>query len=163
VIVYWFLKLKSRFLHIDDTLDTFSCHAIGGIVGAFCTGLFCQNDVNTQGPDGAFFGNPVQMWKQIAGILVVSPLLSFLQYCLFRYFKTVGFSAVCTAGILLPMQLTFGIRLNPDDQIVGMDMTGHGESWFGPTTQSHRSTIVENKNKVSPHIPPTIGEDTTPV
>ncbi len=155
--------MKSRFLHVDDTLDTFSCHGIGGIVGAFCTGLFCQSDVNTLGPDGAFFGNPLQLWKQIAGILVVSPLLFFIQYCLFRYLKTVGFSVVCTAGILLPMQLAFGIRLNPEDQIVGMDMTGHGESWLGPTAQSHPSTIVANNNKVSPSIRPGISEDTSRV
>lgn len=74
-IVYWWLKLKSRFLHVDDTLDTFSCHGIGGIVGAFCTGLFCQIDINSLGANGAFYGNPLQMWKQLAGILVVSFLI----------------------------------------------------------------------------------------
>ena len=77
VIVYWWLKLRTRFLHFDDTLDVFSCHGMSGIVGTFCTGLFCQLDVNPQGANGAFFGNPLQLWKQIAAILVVNAFISF--------------------------------------------------------------------------------------
>jgi len=43
---------------------------IGGIAGAFMTGLFCQKSVNPEGSvDGAFYGRPIQLWYQIAGIL----------------------------------------------------------------------------------------------
>ena len=43
---------------------------IGGISGAFMTGLFCQHSVNEAGgADGAFYGRPIQLWYQIAGIL----------------------------------------------------------------------------------------------
>jgi ammonia channel protein AmtB len=43
---------------------------IGGMAGAFMTGLFCQKSINEAGgADGAFYGNPVQLWYQIAGIL----------------------------------------------------------------------------------------------
>jgi ammonia channel protein AmtB len=44
--------------------------SIGGMAGAFMTGLFCQKSINEAGgADGAFYGNPVQLWYQIAGIL----------------------------------------------------------------------------------------------
>ena len=80
VSVYWWLQLKKYFLHIDDTLDTFSCHGVGGIVGCFCVGLFSQKDVNTNGYDGAFYGNPLQMWRQLAGILTVSSIIETFLY-----------------------------------------------------------------------------------
>ena len=43
--------------------------SLGGILGAFLTGLFSQQAVNKDGYDGAFYGRPIQMWYQIAGIL----------------------------------------------------------------------------------------------
>ncbi|CAM4839355.1 unnamed protein product, partial [Rotaria magnacalcarata] len=129
VIVYGWLKLKARYLHFDDTLDAFSCHGMSGIVGTFCTGLFCQIDINAQGANGAFYGNPVQLWRQIAAILV-----------------TASFSAAVTAGILLPMHFTFGIKHTSADQIIGLDKTMHGESWFGPGHHAYPSKNPTNSN-----------------
>ena len=42
---------------------------LGGITGAFLTGLFAEKSWNSNGADGAFYGRPIQMWYQIAGIL----------------------------------------------------------------------------------------------
>jgi Amt family ammonium transporter len=89
-IVYVLLLLK-RYMHYDDTLDVAIVHGcgmrnlivflysksnqlcfllIGGIAGAFMTGLFCEKWVNVDGgADGAFYGRPIQLWYQIAGIL----------------------------------------------------------------------------------------------
>lgn len=69
--VYWWLKLKKYFLHVDDTLDTFSCHGMGAIIGGLLTGLFAQTSVNSSALDGAFYSNPIQIWRQLAGILTV--------------------------------------------------------------------------------------------
>jgi ammonia channel protein AmtB len=41
----------------------------GGVMGAFMTGLFSDVTWNPNGADGAFYGRPVQLWYQIAGIL----------------------------------------------------------------------------------------------
>ncbi|CAF0734245.1 unnamed protein product [Didymodactylos carnosus] len=134
VCVYCALKVKKRFLYFDDTLDTFSCHGIGGIVGGFMTGLFCQAELNSGGYNGAFYGNPRQMWLQLAGILT----------------GTV-FSAACTAGILLPMHLLFGIKLDIKDQVVGMDRVAHGESW---------AIEIITSNEVATNTPTSIHPDT---
>ncbi|CAF1592242.1 unnamed protein product, partial [Adineta steineri] len=99
-IVHSLLLLK-RFMRFDDTLDVALIHGCGGISGAFMTGLFSQKWVNEiSGADGAFYGRPVQLWYQIAGILTA-----------------IGFAAACTAGILLPLHLIMGIRLAKEDEV----------------------------------------------
>ncbi|CAF2615652.1 unnamed protein product [Rotaria sp. Silwood2] len=107
-IIYIALLYKHR-LGIDDTLDVGIMH--GG--GAFLTGLFSQRSMNTiNGADGAFYGNPIQMWYQLAGILTA-----------------IGFSGACTLAILLPLKWTIGIRISIQDEIAGLDWAVHGERW----------------------------------
>ncbi|CAF3545690.1 unnamed protein product, partial [Rotaria sordida] len=112
VIIYFAILYKHN-IGIDDTLDVGIMHGGGGIIGAFMTGLFSQRSVNTiTGADGAFYGNPKQLWYQIAGILTA-----------------IGFSAACTIGILLPLHWTIGIRISVQDEIAGLDWAVHGERW----------------------------------
>ncbi|CAF3222257.1 unnamed protein product [Rotaria socialis] len=108
-IVYLFLLGKNRFFHVDDSLDVFTCHGVGGLIGSLLTGLFCQTDVSSKVNNGALYGNPVQLWYQVAGILITS-----------------AFSVACTAAILLPMHFTIGIRTSRDQQIRGLDNVAHG-------------------------------------
>ncbi|CAF3400658.1 unnamed protein product, partial [Rotaria sp. Silwood2] len=85
----------------------------GGIIGAFLTGLFPEKWVNSKdGVNGAFYGRPIQLWYQIAGILTA-----------------IGFAAACTAGILYPLDWIMGIRLAEKDELEGLDIAAHGESW----------------------------------
>ncbi len=108
-IVYVFLTGKKHFFHIDDTLDVFSCHGIGGFIGTALTGLFCQVDVNSDGKNGAIYGRPIQLGHQLLGIVI-----------------TISYSAVCTAIILLLMHFTIGIRINREEQVRGLDNVAHG-------------------------------------
>ncbi|CAF1580895.1 unnamed protein product, partial [Adineta steineri] len=62
--------------------------------------------------DGAFYGRPIQLWYQTVGILTA-----------------IGFAALCTAGILYPLDWIIGIRLAKEDELEGLDLTAHGESW----------------------------------
>ncbi|CAF4902471.1 unnamed protein product, partial [Rotaria sp. Silwood1] len=82
------------------------------------------NSIN--GADGAFYGNPIQMWYQLAGILTA-----------------IGFSCACTIGILLPLKWTIGIRISVQDEIVGLDWAVHGERW----------EVVGNENKTTKTTP----------
>ncbi|CAF0951617.1 unnamed protein product [Didymodactylos carnosus] len=101
-------------------------------------GLFCQQAVNPAGFDGAFYGHPIQMWRQLAGILT-----------------TIGFVSVVTAGILLILHFTIGIRLDPKDQALGLDRVAHGESWeiqdrFKDVGTNTRSSIRPNQRPIYP-------------
>ncbi|CAF3963784.1 unnamed protein product [Rotaria sp. Silwood1] len=107
--IYLFLLGKKRFFHVDDSLDVFTCHGLGGLIGTLLTGLFCQTVVSSEVKNGALYGNPVQLWHQVAGVLT-----------------TCVFSAACTAAILLPMHFTIGIRIDRLQQIRGLDNVIHG-------------------------------------
>lgn len=107
--IHLFLSGKKHFFHVDDTLDVFSCHGMGGFIGTILTALFSQVDVNKNGRNGALYGNPM-----------------LLAYHLLAAVVTIAFSAITTAAILLPMHFTVGIRINRQDQVRGLDNVAHG-------------------------------------
>lgn len=121
LVIHLFLTGKKHFFHVDDTLDVFSCHLLGGSVGTLLTGLFSEKSVNAAANNGAVYGNPIQLWYQTLAILAVA-----------------GYSAVCTAVILFPLHWTVGIRINRIDQVRGLDTVAHGviEVELQPTVQT---------------------------
>jgi Amt family ammonium transporter len=60
--------LKERW-HYDDSLDAFGVHGVGGILGALLTGVFAQKASTPSGADGLLAGNPVQLLKQLVGVV----------------------------------------------------------------------------------------------
>lgn len=132
-LVFLFLLGKKYYFHVDDTLDVFSCHGLGGFIGTMLTGVFCQRDVNGVVSDGAVYGGPIQLWYQLAGILV-----------------TVAYSAVCTAAILLPMHYTIGIRIDRMDQVRGLDNVAHGVIIEEQLPQQIRPSVFKQKTSIHP-------------
>ena len=140
--IYLFLTGKKHFFHIDDTLDVFSCHGMGGFIGTSLTGLFCQVDVNNSGKNGAFYGNPIQFAHQLIGIAI-----------------TIAFSAFCTAAILLPMHFTIGIRINRLDQVRGLDNVAHGILDLEQTQKAQQMKSRNIKQKTNETAVPPIPID----
>ena len=97
-------------LKVDDTLDVFAVHGIGGIWGALATGLFATVAVNSAGANGAFFGNPHQLLIQAAAVGV-----------------TLLYAAAVTFIILKVVDALVGLRVFPDEEILGLDASQHGE------------------------------------
>lgn len=100
-------------LGYDDSLDAFGIHGVGGLWGAIATGLFASTAVNEAGADGLFFGNPVQLWIQVEGIV----------YCAL-------YGIAVTAIIVLAMKACMRVRADEGEQIVGMDALEHGERGY---------------------------------
>lgn len=100
-------------LGYDDSLDAFGIHGVGGLWGAIATGLFASTAVNEAGADGLFFGNPMQLWIQIEGIV----------YCAL-------YGIAVTAIIVLAMKACMRVRADEGEQIVGMDALEHGERGY---------------------------------
>jgi Amt family ammonium transporter len=69
--IYWVPKLV-KIVKIDDRLDAFAFHGVGGIIGSLLTGLFANKEVNSGGVDGAFYGTGELLGKQIVAILVTT-------------------------------------------------------------------------------------------
>ena len=106
------LRLRSR---VDDALDVFSVHGVGGAFGALATGVFATTAVNSAGVDGLLAGNPGQLLTQAFGAAVVAM-----------------YSAVATAGILFVVNLVVPIRVAAPAEEAGLDLAQHGEIAYQP-------------------------------
>eukprot|EP01114_Cavostelium_apophysatum_P019129 TRINITY_DN6072_c0_g1_i1.p1 TRINITY_DN6072_c0_g1~~TRINITY_DN6072_c0_g1_i1.p1 ORF type:complete len:551 (+),score=120.57 TRINITY_DN6072_c0_g1_i1:106-1653(+) len=113
IFAYGSIRLKGL-LRVDDSLDVFFCHGVGGAVGTLMTGLFATKQINPNGPDGAFYGNPKQFGLQLLAVVV-----------------TIGLSTIATAIVLLVFKYTpIGLRTNAKWEEDGMDATIHKEEAF---------------------------------
>jgi Amt family ammonium transporter len=95
---------------VDDALDVFGVHGIGGILGALLTGVFATKAINPAGADGLLFGNPGQLGVQALAVVVA-----------------IVYSAGVTWGLLKLVDLTIGLRVSKDEEQQGLDTTQHGE------------------------------------
>ncbi len=103
--------LKGKFKY-DDALDAFGVHGIGGMWGSLGTGLFATAMIQP-GINGLFYGNPKQMLFQLADIGAV-----------------LVYSFVVTAIIFKVVDLLVGMRANPKEEDMGMDLSQHNEKAY---------------------------------
>ncbi|MGN6604272.1 MAG: ammonium transporter, partial [Ginsengibacter sp.] len=74
---------------LDDTLDVFPCHGIGGIVGMILTGIFATKTVNATGNNGLFYGNPAFFFTQLKGLGIVIAYSFSVSYGIFKFINWV--------------------------------------------------------------------------
>jgi len=99
--------LKHR-LGYDDSLDAFGVHGVGGAWGALATGLFA-----TVGASGLIAGNLHQLWLQLLGLLAAG-----------------AYAVVVSLGIIYLLKVTLGLRVEPDEERMGLDQAAHSESGY---------------------------------
>lgn len=99
-----FIKYK---IGIDDSLDAFGLHGVGGIIGAVLTGIFASEKIMGKALETSFFE---QFWRQIEGVLA-----------------TGAYSAVMTLMIGLAIKKIMELRVSDDDEYQGLDLAVHGE------------------------------------
>ncbi|MDP2885913.1 MAG: ammonium transporter [Ignavibacteria bacterium] len=112
VLCYYGVNVKNKF-GFDDSLDAVGIHGVGGTFGALATGLFASKAINPAGADGLFFGNP-----SLLGIQAISVLAA------------VVFAFGMTWTILKVLDKTMGLRVNPEQELEGLDLSQHGESGY---------------------------------
>jgi Amt family ammonium transporter len=98
---------------LDDTLDVFACHGVGGIFGAIATGFFAQKLVNPSGADGLFYGNPKQVLIQILAVAA-----------------TAVWAFVMSVVLLKIIDWVMGLRVTAEEEEIGLDLSQHGESAY---------------------------------
>jgi len=111
-VCYMAVLVKPK-LGYDDSLDVVGVHCVGGIVGALCTGLFASKLVNAAGGDGLFFGNPGQLGTQVIAVGA-----------------TVIYSFVISYALFWILEKTMGLRVEPDDEVAGLDISEHQETGY---------------------------------
>jgi Amt family ammonium transporter len=109
IICYGAVQLKNR-LRVDDALDVWGVHGVGGAWGALATGLFATTAINVAGADGLFFGNATQVVKQLLAIGAVA-----------------AYAAVATWIILMVVQRFTPLRVEEEEETLGLDVSQHAE------------------------------------
>lgn len=110
VVVHW--KSKTS---LEDTLDVFPCHGVGGLVGMIMTGLLANqavNSGNTTG-NGLFFGEFALIQVHMIGLVIV-----------------VAFTFVGSLIILKVTDLISSLKVSPEEKEVGQDLSQHGENLY---------------------------------
>ncbi len=102
-------SLKSK-LGYDDSLDAFGVHGIGGIVGALLTGVFTASALGGAGMDVSI---GVQVWKQFLSIII-----------------TIVWSGLISFIILKIVDAIVGLRVEEDDERMGLDLSQHNERGY---------------------------------
>ena len=112
IICYLAVLVKPR-LGYDDSLDVVGVHCVGGVWGALATGLFASKLVNSAGADGLFYGNPGQFLIQVIAVVVTMVFSFVVSYILFKI-----------------LDATMGLRVTPEDEVAGLDITEHQETGY---------------------------------
>jgi len=111
-LCYSAVMLKGR-IGYDDSLDVVGVHCVGGTLGALATGLFATTAVNAAGANGLFYGNPKLLALQAlaAGVCLL-------------------YSFVVSLLLLFALDKIIGLRVTKEDEVMGLDLTQHGEAGY---------------------------------
>ena len=127
VAVYY----KSKSI-LDDTLDVFPCHGVGGIVGMIMTGLFASKNINSGGSDGLFFGNSAFFLTQLKGLAIVVGYSFTMSFCIFKFIN-----------LIMPM------RVSSKEELEGLDASQHDEKYSqGTLVIAHKDNATEDEREM---------------
>jgi ammonium transporter, Amt family len=118
-------KTKSS---LDDTLDVFPCHGIGGMVGMILTGVFATKSVNAAGADGLFYGNPSFFFTQIKGLAIVVAYSFTMSFAIFKFIN-----------FILP------IRVSQEEELLGLDASQHNENYTQGTLLVQTNGVLKEE------------------
>src|SRR5947199_5788121 len=90
VVTYLMLFFRSKLTRIDDTLDVWAAHGMGGLTGAVLTGVFAEKVINGAGNNGLLFGNPGQLGTQILAVLVTLTYSFVVTFILLKLLTPLG-------------------------------------------------------------------------
>jgi Amt family ammonium transporter len=112
---------------LEDTLDVFPCHGVGGAVGMIMTALFAHqavNSANTTG-NGLVFGDTALFIVHLKALAIV-----------------VAFTFIGAMILLKVTDLIFGLSVSPEEKKVGSDYSQHGENLYPMDFSSVKEKVI---------------------
>ncbi|HET6255003.1 MAG TPA: ammonium transporter [Puia sp.] len=106
------VHIKATKTVLDDTLDVFPCHGIGGMVGMLMTGVFATTAVNAGGANGLAYHNPSFFLIQLKAMAIA-----------------VGYSFVVSYGIFKLVNFIVPVRVSQEEEEEGLDASQHDEKY----------------------------------
>jgi ammonium transporter, Amt family len=125
------IKQKSR---LDDTLDVFPCHGVGGMAGMLLTGVFASKAVNAIGNDGLAYGGGAFFLTQLKAMAIVA-----------------GYSFAVSFGIFKFINFILPLRVTEAEEEEGLDASQHDEKYTQGTLLVHQNGILKEE------IPASVG------
>jgi ammonium transporter, Amt family len=113
IITYFCILLRTSH-KIDESLDVWAVHGMGGTWGTLATGLFATVTVNAAGANGLFYGNGMQFLKQLAGVAAIWVFAFGMTWLLAKL-----------------VDFVLGLRVNETEESLGLDISQHGERAYG--------------------------------
>ncbi|MBX3238393.1 MAG: ammonium transporter [Chitinophagaceae bacterium] len=123
IAVYY--KQKSS---LDDTLDVFPCHGLGGMVGMLLTGVFATTAVNGDGSNGLFYGNPAFFFTQLKAMVIAVSYSFIVSFVIFKFIN-----------FILPLRVT------AEEEEIGLDATQHNEKYMQGTLLVHTNGQIKEE------------------
>ena len=117
----WGVNGLKRLLKVDDSLDVFGIHGVGGIVGALLTGVFNHQSL----------GGPGLVTDWVTGNVGSNPIAAQFLVQLKSVGITVVWSALVAAVAYKIVDLTIGLRVGEEEEREGLDISSHGETAYG--------------------------------
>jgi Amt family ammonium transporter len=112
-LCYFAVRLRAK-VGLDDSLDVVGVHGVGGTWGAIATGIFASAAVNSLAVDGLVNGGGFdQLGRQLVAVGA-----------------TLAYSGVVTYAILKVLDLVMGLRVTEEEELMGIDVTQHGERGY---------------------------------
>jgi ammonium transporter, Amt family len=115
IICFYMMRIRGR-TKIDESLDVWACHGMGGTWGAIATGIFAATALTVGGTGGLINGNLKQVGVQLLAVAVVW-----------------AFAFGMTWIIGKVIDVTVGLRVSETEENLGLDISQHGESAYGDT------------------------------
>ncbi|MCS7094603.1 MAG: ammonium transporter, partial [Thaumarchaeota archaeon] len=103
------VNARQRF-GVDDSLDVWGVHGVGGTWGAIATGIFADASINPAGVNGLLAGNPSLIASQLIGVAA-----------------TWAFASIVTLLIVKLIDVSIGLRVPPREEVIGLDISQHAE------------------------------------
>ena len=120
--------IKQKSTKLDDTLDVFPCHGIGGMVGMLMTGVFATKAVNAAGNDGLFLGNTAFFLTQVKAMAIAVGYSFGVSFLIFKFIN-----------FILPL------RVSSEEEEIGLDASQHNEKYLQGTLLIHNNGKMEEK------------------
>jgi ammonium transporter, Amt family len=119
------IKQKSR---LDDTLDVFPCHGVGGMAGMLLTGVFASKAVNALGNDGLAYGGGAFFLTQLKAMAIVA-----------------GYSFAVSFGIFKFINFILPLRVTEEEEELGLDASQHDEKYTQGTLLVHQNGVLKEE------------------
>lgn len=129
---------------LDDTLDVFPCHGVGGMFGMICTGIFANRAINANGANGLMYGGVTVFMHHVISLVIVAMAVFSVSCLLYKVTNWIS-----------------PLRVGAEQERVGLDISQHGESFASEVQRGQLAQVGPALAAAARSRGETLGRQTT--